>query len=136
MGWLLRERSRGGKQGWTEQTLTSISAAPLPLLAIVGIVVSLLSISSYTSYKMQMQRSAIGFKLLLFFLPLILIFVAHSITKYGRFVVVIPRTKEASSTQSGGSPWGVAVLVVVLMLMIFYQPYFHSKWWPPIWGSY
>ncbi|KAH7523507.1 hypothetical protein FEM48_Zijuj06G0018800 [Ziziphus jujuba var. spinosa] len=135
MGWLFRE-IRGEKQGWTERTLASISAPPLPLLAIVGIVVVLLSISSYTSFKMQMQRSIIGFKLFLFFLPLVLIFVAHSITRYGRFVVISPRTKEVSSSQSGGSPWAVAMLVVVLLLMIFYQPYFHSKWWPPIWGPY
>ncbi|KAF3446781.1 hypothetical protein FNV43_RR11961 [Rhamnella rubrinervis] len=128
MGWLVRE-SRGGRQSWTEQTLASLLAAPLPLVTIVGIVVILLSMSSYTSYRVQMRRNMIFFKLLLFLLPLILIFVATSISKYGRYD---SGTKQRLANQYGDFPWGVVVLLVLLLLMISYQPYFKSKWWPPV----
>lgn len=132
MGWLVRER-RGGRQSWTEQTLASLLAAPLPLVAIVGIVVILLSISSYTSYRVQMHRNMIVFKLFLFLLPLILIFVANSISKYGRYN---PGTKQRLANQYGDFSWGVVVLLVLLLLMISYQPYLKSKWWPPVSGYY
>lgn len=132
MGWLVRE-SRGRRQGWTEQTITSLLAAPLPLVAIIGIVVILLSMSSYTSYRVQMQRKMVGFKLFLFLLPLILIFVANSIRKYGRYD---PVTKQRLANQYGDFPWGVVVLLVLLLLMISYQPYLKSKWCSSLSGYY
>ncbi|EXC00988.1 hypothetical protein L484_016054 [Morus notabilis] len=138
MGWLIREDRSGSswKLGWTERTLASLTAPPLPLLAIVGIVVVLLSVSSYANYKSQMQKTVIGFRLFLLLLPLVLIFVAHSVTKYGTVLVVRPRTKHEAVSEGGGTPWGVVVLLVVLAVLISYQSYFQSKWWPPIWGSY
>ncbi|KAL5557884.1 hypothetical protein UlMin_034095 [Ulmus minor] len=138
MGWLIRER-RGSawKAGWTEQTLASISAPPLPLMAIFGIVMTLLFISSYINYKMQMQKTMIGFKMFLLFLPLLLVFVALMMTKYGRFVAVTPVTKNYPANQDeGGSPWGVAVMVGLLLVLVSYQSHFHSKWWPPVWRTY
>lgn len=138
MGWFLREGSSSSwKVGWTERTLASLRAPPLPLVAIVGIVVVLLSISSYANYKSQVQKTMIGFKVFLLVLPLLLIFVANSVTKYGSVLVISPRTKrEPATSEAGGSPWGVALLLIVLMVLISYKSYFHSKWWPPIWGSY
>ncbi|GMN35786.1 hypothetical protein TIFTF001_005532 [Ficus carica] len=140
MGWLIREDRSGSswKLGWTERTLASLTAPPLPLVAIVGIVVVLLSVSSYANYRTQMQRTVIGFRVFLFLLPVVLIFVAHSVTKYGTVLLVRPRTKSevAVSEGGGGSPWGVAVLLVVVLVLISYRSYFQSKWWPPIWGSY
>ncbi|PON93892.1 Transmembrane protein [Trema orientale] len=139
MGWFLREGSSSSwKVGWTERTLASLSAPPLPLVAIVGIVVVLLSISSYANYKSQVQQTMIGFKLFLLFLPLLLIFLANSVTKYGSVYIISPRTKRepATASQGGGSPWGVALLLILLVVLISYKSYFHSKWWSPVWGSY
>ncbi|KAL0016992.1 hypothetical protein SO802_004061 [Lithocarpus litseifolius] len=135
MGWFFRER-RGWKQGWTEQTLASVSAPPMPLLAIAGIIVLLMVLSSYTGYKSQMHKNLINFKMFLFLLPVLLIFVMHSITKYGRIVIIAPITKTPVVHQAQSLPWPLALLLVLLVVMVSYQPYFHSKWWPPIWGSY
>jgi hypothetical protein len=139
MGWFFRER-RGPawKQGWTEQTLNSISPPPMPLLTIAGIMVLLLLLSSYTSYKSQMHQTIISFKFFLFLLPLLLIFVMHMITKYGRIVILAPITKIDAVHQAQSlppMPWGLGLLLLLLVLMLSYQSYFHSKWWPSIWGS-
>ena len=136
MGWFFRERGPGWKHGWTEKTLASVSSPPLPLLAIAAIIVLLMMLSSYTSYKSQMQQNLINFKLFLFLLPVLLIFVMHSITKYGRVVIIAPITKGDTGHKPQSMPWALALLVVLLVLMVSYQSYFHSKWWPPIWGSY
>lgn len=140
MGWFLRDR-RGPawKHGWTEQTLASISPPPLPLVAIAGIMVLLLLLNSYATYRSQIRQTVITFKLFLFLLPVLLIFLMHSITKYGRIVIAAPVTKNDTVHQAeslGLLPWGLALLVLVLVLMLSYQPYFHSMWWPQIWGFY
>ncbi|KAJ7966866.1 Transmembrane protein [Quillaja saponaria] len=139
LGWLLRER-RGPawKKGWTENTLSSISAPPLPLVAIVGIVILLLWISSYTSYKSQVQKSKINFNLFLLFLPLLLLFLANSINKYAR--LVYPATKATRTVihqaRQEGSPWGVLALVLLLLVLVSYQSSFKSMWSPAIWRTY
>ncbi|KAG6704840.1 hypothetical protein I3842_07G152700 [Carya illinoinensis] len=137
MGWFFRER-RGPawKHGWTEQTLASISLPPLPLVAIAGIIVLLLLLNSYATYRSQMWHTVITFKLFLFPLPVLLIFLMHSITKYGRIVITAPVTKNDTVHQAQSLPWGLALLVLVLVLMLSYQPYFHSMWWPQIRGFY
>lgn len=137
MGWIFRER-RGPawKRGWTEHTLASISPPPLPLVAISAIIVFLLLLNSYATYRSQMQQTVISFKLFLFLLPVLLIFLMHSITKYGRIVIAAPVTKNDTVHQAEILPWGLALLVLVLVLMVSYQPYFHSMWWPQIWGLY
>ncbi|KAF4383069.1 hypothetical protein F8388_009100 [Cannabis sativa] len=140
MGWFLRDGSSSSwKVGWTERTVASLSFPPLPLMAVVGIVVVLLSISSYANYRSHMHQTVIGFKIFLLFLPLLLIFLAKFVTKYGSVLVIrTPRTKRGNNNNNNNnnSPWGVAMVLVVVMVLISYKSYFHSKWWPPIWGSY
>lgn len=141
MGWLIRER-RGPawKQGWAEQALSSITPPPRPLLAILGILVILLSVSSYSSYRSQVKKTRINFKLFFLLLPLVFVFVGNSIVRYGRLVIITPRTKlepvYVTEGAASASPWGAAVLLVVLLVLLSYQPYFHSKWFPAIWRPY
>ena len=144
MVWPFRER-RGPawKQGWTISTLSSISAPPLQLLAVVGIVMFLLFVPSYIKFKSTMQTATINLNFLLLFLPLVLIFIAHSISRHGsRLVVPVPllslgralaRTRTGGA---GGSPWGVAALVVLLLVLAFFRSNFRSMWSPLIWRSY
>ncbi|KAJ7957868.1 Transmembrane protein [Quillaja saponaria] len=139
LGWLLKERrSPTWKQGWTENTLSSMSAPPLPVVAIVGIVILLLWISSYTSYKSQVQTTMINFNLFLLLLPLLLLFLADFINKYERlaYPATNPTKKVVGQAEEdGSSPWGVAALVVLLLVLIWYQSSFKSLWSPAIWRS-
>ncbi|KAE9447346.1 hypothetical protein RHGRI_032879 [Rhododendron griersonianum] len=129
MEWLYpKRRGPEWKQGWTIQTLTSVSTPPLPLLAVFAIVIFLLSLSQYTNYKAQMQHTMVNFHLFLVMLPVLLIFVVLPALFSLRFGLRALRPEHGPAQQSGGSPWGVAILVVVLLLLVSYQSSFHSKW--------
>ncbi|KAK7310965.1 hypothetical protein RJT34_08785 [Clitoria ternatea] len=139
MVWPLKER-RGPawKQGWTMNTLSSISAPPFQLLAIVGIVMFLLFVPSYINFKSTVQTATIGYHMFLLLLPLLLIFLAYIISRHGqRFVVPVPPPffgRVRIPTEAGGSPpWGVAALVLLLLLLASYLSNFRSMWSPLIW---
>ncbi|KAL5856046.1 hypothetical protein ACOSQ3_005881 [Xanthoceras sorbifolium] len=135
MDWFYTKR-RGPewKRGWSGQTLASVSAPPPPLLAIFGIVLLLLWLSQYTGYKAQMHLIAINFQLFIFLLPILLIFLMASLSSNGGYSLRLPRFQHGSlqssmhQSRGGGTPWGVAILVVVLLVLLSYQSSFHSKW--------
>ncbi|XP_075478041.1 uncharacterized protein LOC142519039 [Primulina tabacum] len=140
MDWVYSKR-RGPewKQGWTDQTLASISTPPLPLVAVFTIVIFLLSLSQYSTYKEHFQISVTSFKLLLFLVPVFLIFFMRSrllsgggfdlsnFSHHGRQV------KRAFARGVAGFPWSIAVLVLLMLLLVVlvsYQSTFQSKWFP------
>ncbi|KAL8139284.1 hypothetical protein V2J09_005305 [Rumex salicifolius] len=111
----------------------SMSPPPLPLLAIFTIVIFYLLLTSYFSYKEQVERTVIGFNVFLFLLPVILIILARGLADEGGLRVRIPKPDHDSIHRAGRSPWGVAVLVAVLLVLISYHNYFKSKWFRPLW---
>ncbi|XP_031283249.1 uncharacterized protein LOC116141909 [Pistacia vera] len=130
MGWFFTER-RGPawKQGWAEQTLSSVSAPPLPLVAIFGIIFLLFWLSSYINYKLQMQHTMINLKVFLLFLPVLLIF-AVQLTESFR-----PKTYRRPADVGSNFcnlPWSVMVLVVLLLVMVSYHSHVQSMWTPSV----
>ncbi|KAL7125436.1 hypothetical protein ABFS83_14G117100 [Erythranthe nasuta] len=133
MDWIhTKRRGPQWKQGWTEQTFSSISAPPFPLIAVFAIVIFLLSISQYSSYKEQMSSTLINFKILLFLASLLLVFFVRS--SLLDFWMSSQNGQRQMRWQwahvAAGFPWGVAALVVVLLVLVSYQSTFHSKWFP------
>ncbi|OAY50580.1 uncharacterized protein LOC122723733 [Manihot esculenta] len=136
MGWLWSERrGPGWKQGWTEQTLASVSPPPFPLLAIFFIIFLLLFVSSYFNFKDQMEHTVINFNLFLLFLPVLLILVAQVLSKCESFIVPATKAEYGRIRRSWDLPWGVVALVVVLLVMLSYQSSFRSVWSPIVWRS-
>ncbi|KAL0454118.1 UNVERIFIED_CONTAM: hypothetical protein Slati_0751000 [Sesamum latifolium] len=132
MDWFYpRRRGPEWKQGWTDQTLSSISAPPLPLMAIFAIVIFLLSLPGYYAYKEQMHYTMINFKILLFLVPVLLIFFMHSsLLNSGwwlNFRSSSPARRQELARGISGFPWAVAVLVAVLLVLVSYQSSFQSK---------
>ncbi|KAJ0971006.1 hypothetical protein J5N97_018965 [Dioscorea zingiberensis] len=139
MDWFIRDR-RGPqwKQGWRGQALASMSLPPAPLLAIFTIVVLFLSLSWYTNYKEQVRRTELSLRFfLMLFVLLFVIVLARFMFVDGRFIFrpSVPVPVQETGHRAGGSPWRVAALVVVLLLLVSYQSSFHSQWFRPLWRS-
>lgn len=136
MAWFLGSR-RGPdwKHGWRHQTLSSISLPPSPLLAIFAILILLLTFSRYMEYKTNFHQTMINFQFIIFLTPLLLILVIWCMSSTRTFLFRLPRSEPNAMHQAGGSPWGVALLVVVMLVMISYQSSFHSQWFRPLWRS-
>ncbi|MQM04481.1 hypothetical protein Taro_037282 [Colocasia esculenta] len=122
------------KHGWKGEALSSLTLPPGPLLAVLAIVVFLMTLSGYVGYRAQVQHTANGLRLVLFVLPVALVFVVRSVfVNGGRFVFRLPRAEREAFHRAGSSPWGVAALVGVLLVMVAYQSSFHSQWFRPLW---
>ncbi|CAL9164518.1 uncharacterized protein LOC135672581 [Musa acuminata AAA Group] len=134
MAWFFAER-RGPqwKHGWREQTLASLSLPPPQLIAIFAIVILFLSVSWYGDYKTQVRRTETSFRFLLFLLPAALIVIARYVVRDSWFVFRLPRARRESIHPAGSSPWGVLLLVLVLLVMVSYQSSFHAQWFRPLW---
>ncbi|KAL1366290.1 hypothetical protein HN51_014135 [Arachis hypogaea] len=109
------------KQGWSGKTLYSVSAPPLQLVAIVGIVVLLLWISSYMNYKASMQTATANANLLLLILPLVLLLTAL----YGRLAVPLKQYYYKSNGEDGpsSSPSGLAAMVALVLVLVYHRPH-------------
>ncbi|XP_009607098.1 uncharacterized protein [Nicotiana tomentosiformis] len=135
MDWLYpKRRGPEWKQGWTNETLASVLVLPLPLLAIFAIVIFLLSLSQYNNYKEQLEQSRINLQLFFYLVPVFLIFLMRSSLLNGGFNFWGPSQPRHNNSVYKRSraefPWGVAILVVVLIVLVSYQSSFQSKWFP------
>ncbi|GAB2228420.1 hypothetical protein Droror1_Dr00010258 [Drosera rotundifolia] len=88
----------------------------------------------------RMQRAAFSFRIFLLLLPVIMIFIVRWSSRFdseqrGRrwWMGAFPRRREQSVEIS---PWAVAVVLVVLLVLLTYQPWFRSKWFGPLCRSY
>ncbi|KAG4398633.1 hypothetical protein GLYMA_08G079700v4 [Glycine max] len=108
------------KKAWTAGN-TLLSAPPLPLLAIVGIVVFLLWVSSQlnTNYS-SMQIATTNVNLFLLFLLLVLTLIAQGTR------LVLPAAPsvtslydaDVESSESSSMPWGWIVSALMLLVLI------------------
>jgi len=97
------------KKGWMENSLSSISTPPLQLVALVGIVVFLLWVSSY----MNMQSTSTNLNLFLLFLTLLITL----ISLFGRYMA--PASNVIEGVDDGvQSTWGSIALLVFLLVFI------------------
>lgn len=137
MEWLQpRRRGPEWKQGWTERTLTSISAPSIHLLTVFLIVIFLLwCSSSYSEPRPHLRHSVANLHILLVLSPILAIFLLALYTSAWRFTSGSRSSLNAGlgAARPGGSsgagiPWGVAFAVGLLLVLISYHSSFQSKW--------
>ncbi|CAM8973123.1 unnamed protein product [Rhodiola kirilowii] len=126
MGWFIK--SRRGPQGWQAQALDSASAPPAPLVAILCIVMLFLSMSNHMDYKSYVYRRKVRVNSFLLFSPMLVIVIALLIAQVGSLMNNGSRRRMRGTdlvSQAGeGSPWVVAGVVILLLVMVSYQPTF------------
>ncbi|KAK9068301.1 hypothetical protein SSX86_012412 [Deinandra increscens subsp. villosa] len=119
MGWLTREGR--SELSWVDQTLGSASVPPIQLLAFSGLVIFLMSMSTSTNDS-ENSKEREKLKLLLYLLPLALLLLTY-VTVRNRLsnAVQAAGLPVESGKQDGSSPWRVAFVVVLVLVMVKYH---------------
>jgi len=102
---------------------------PVHLCLFMFILFFVLAFSWYIKYEYVYEDKFIQLKILLALVPLMLLLVVHCLSSGESFTLPLPEERE-SLHRAGGSPWGVALLLVFLLFMIAYQSSFHERWFP------
>ncbi|KAK6937042.1 hypothetical protein RJ641_034072 [Dillenia turbinata] len=108
------------------------TALPLHLCFFFFISLLLLAFSWYINYGSMFESLIDQVKLFVILSPLLLLLVVQLLSSENRrrvpFFISLP--EKDSLHRAGGSPWGVALLLVFLLFMISHQSYFHERWFP------
>ncbi|CAL9115579.1 unnamed protein product [Musa acuminata var. zebrina] len=105
---------------------------PLHLCFFLLTLFMFIGLSWYMTYESVFESLFNQIKLLLMVSPLLLLLVVHWLSNDPRRRVSLfaPLAERDTFHRDGGSPWGVALALVLLMFMISYQSYFHDRWFP------
>ncbi|XP_075479270.1 uncharacterized protein LOC142520155 [Primulina tabacum] len=121
---------------WKEQTLDSIAAPPLPLTVFFVLFIMMMYFTNYSDYKETVERSKMGLRLYLFLVPLLVIVAANVLMLRHRWWRDWSSPAHEASAAGVGEdwslPWGVVVVLVVVLVLIHYQPPFQSGWFRAI----
>ncbi|KAL4324066.1 hypothetical protein GQ457_11G018550 [Hibiscus cannabinus] len=105
-----------------------LSPPPLHLCFFVSIFLFVLGFSWYINYESVLEDLMSQVKFFLMLTPVVLLLLLHCCS--GNIPYLIPEPEKDSLHRAGGSPWGVALLLVLLFFMISYQSSFHERWFP------
>ena len=76
----------------------------------------------YVIYDAVMATASELLQRLLVISPLLLVIVLHWLSTGSQFNIPMPGSEPAAIHRAGGSPWGVAFLLLMLFFLISYQP--------------
>ncbi|KAI3414740.1 uncharacterized protein J3R85_015913 [Psidium guajava] len=105
---------------------------PLHLCFFVLVLFLVMGFSWYINYENMFQDLVAQVRLFLMLCPVLLLLAVHFLSAQDRRRVplIISLPEKESLHQAGGSPWGVALLVVFLLFIISHQSSFHERWFP------
>ena len=107
---------------------------PLHLCFFLLTLLMFLGFSWYSSYEPIMENLMDQLKMVLMVSPLLILLAVHFLSNYGGSRILsslIPLPAERESLhRAGGTPWGVGLLLVVLLFMISFQSSFQERWFP------
>ncbi|KAL9225767.1 hypothetical protein vseg_001655 [Gypsophila vaccaria] len=110
-----------------------MSSPPLQLIAFLGILLFYVYLSSYFTIIHEYHRTKFNMKLVLLLLLPALLFFTIRLRHADSW---LPRPEHDSFYRAGGSPWGVAVILMLVLLMISYHSSLSSLWFRPLWYSH
>ncbi|KAL6346587.1 hypothetical protein AAG906_000205 [Vitis piasezkii] len=112
----------------------TISPLPYPVLLILAVILIFFSISWYVSYDSIIEAAEVQMSWALLAIPILLLMAVHLVSSMENsdlFSASSPygyRRRSYYRPQEGSSPWGVAALIVLLLIMVQYQSVFHDRW--------
>jgi len=113
---------------------------PLHLCFFLLVLLLFLGFSWYTSYESAAESFASQARILLMASPFALLLAVRLLSgvsagKGGAArgvgdLLAVPMPERDSIHRAGGSPWGVGLLLLLLLVMVSYQSNFRDKWFP------
>ncbi|KAF3555350.1 hypothetical protein F2Q69_00011543 [Brassica cretica] len=106
---------------------------PLHLCVFVLILLMFVTISWYASYEPVIEGFTDQLKLALMASPLLLLLAVHFLSNGeggGMVTSLLPLNERESLYRAGGTPWGVAFMLVFLFFMVSYRSQFQERWFP------
>ena len=115
---------------------------PLHLCFFLLVLLLFLGFSWYTSYESAAESFASQARILLMASPFALLLAVRLLSGAsagegggaGRRgvgnLLAVPMPERDSIHRAGGSPWGVGLLLLLLLVMVSYQSNFRDKWFP------
>jgi hypothetical protein len=105
---------------------------PFQLLLFLLILVLPIFLSWFSNCESIIERVLDHLRLTIMLLPLVLLIAVHVLSSYDPrgvpFSVFL--SQRESIHRAGGSPWGLGVVLVIVLFMISHQSYFHESWFP------
>ncbi|KAK7829397.1 hypothetical protein CFP56_029442 [Quercus suber] len=80
----------------------------------------------YIIYDAIMATASELLQRLLVISPLLLVIAVHWLSTGSHFNLPIPGSEPGAIHRAGGSPWGVAFVLLLLLFLISYQPSLHG----------
>ncbi|CAN8277072.1 unnamed protein product [Cochlearia groenlandica] len=121
------------KKHYKMGTVFTSSPPPLELVAVFAIISLFLFLSSYPNYKYKVEKTTTNLKILLLFLPILFVFLLVSMSFFRGVFFGSSYSVRANQAMSlfGESkfPWGVLVMLIILLFLVSKQSYFHSLWY-------
>ncbi|KAG2675122.1 hypothetical protein I3843_13G150000 [Carya illinoinensis] len=102
---------------------------PIHLWFVVGILFFILGFTWYINYESLFEDLINQIKLFCMILPILILLIVYCLST-GGLPFLVPLPERDSLHRAGGSPWGVALLLVFLFFMISYKSSFHDRWFP------
>ncbi|KAK7385809.1 hypothetical protein VNO78_31685 [Psophocarpus tetragonolobus] len=102
---------------------------PVPLVLFMLILLLVMAFSWYINYESLLEDLVMQVKIFLALVPLLLLLVVHCLSSGASFPIPLPEERD-SLHRAGGSPFGVALLLLFLLFMMAYQSSFHQRWFP------
>ncbi|CAK9169065.1 unnamed protein product [Ilex paraguariensis] len=105
---------------------------PIHFLFFLVVLFLFLTFTWYINYESMCEDFMDQLKLILIISPVVLLLVVHWLSSKDRdrvpFIISLP--EKDSLHRAGGSPWGVAFLLVFLLLVISHHNSLHERWFP------
>lgn len=113
----------------------TLNPLPYPVLAILALVSIFLGISGLFSYEEMVEATEEQTKWVLLVIPLVILFIVRWLSSmdnpdslFAKSPWELKRRTHHRPPPEGVSPWGVAALIVLLLVLVQFQSAFLDSW--------
>ncbi|KAM0002215.1 hypothetical protein Hdeb2414_s0337g00871431 [Helianthus debilis subsp. tardiflorus] len=105
---------------------------PIHFFIFLCVIFIFMCVTWYVNYESKVESFMRNVKIFLLLTPVVILVIVHWLSSRERswLPLLVPLPEKDSFHRAGGSPWGVAIVLVFLMYMVSYKSSFHERWFP------